>query len=318
MALFVIAAVYSNQRPQSHWIMTVALPTFLIEAIFYLGSVFDETRAWFSRGFGRVRSPQLQAAVLWLSALLPYLVFSLGAGTFQRNAFYLLAALCAIVAFWYAILPRRITYDIGFLIVAAAPVILRVFPRIYRAPDERIAELLGHLMWIRLGIAALLVLREWNPGPFSFWPRAREWKIGVIYYLLVLIPVALLGIGIQDVQYAPLHSAWWRVAGIAIGAFFGILWVTALSEELFFRGFLERALLNSWGSPVLAVFISALLYGSSHLWAHRFPDWRAASVAALLGIACGMAYIQTGSVRAPMVTHALVVATSRVFFKQLG
>jgi predicted Abi (CAAX) family protease len=37
-------------------------------------------------------------------------------------------------------------------------------------------------------------------------------------------------------------------------------------------------------------------------------------VATLLGLACGAAYLRSGSVRAPMVTHAFVVTTWRIFF----
>ncbi len=116
-------------------------------------------------------------------------------------------------------------------------------------------------------------------------------------------------------RFAPLQGEWWRLAGVAIGTFFGMLWVVAFGEELFFRGVIERALLNRRRSPVLAVGISAVLFGAVHLWFHHFPDWRRALVAAVLGIACGVAYLRTGSVRAPMVTHAFVVTTWRVFFK---
>jgi predicted Abi (CAAX) family protease len=58
-----------------------------------------------------------------------------------------------------------------------------------------------------------------------------------------------------------------------------------------------------------------MLYGSVHLWVHEFPNWRRAAVVTLLGLVCGIAYAQSGSVRAPMVTHAFVVATWKVFFK---
>ncbi len=312
MALIVAALLYSKQHPQLHWIMTAALPAFLLEAVFYLACGFEETRAWFAR----INSRRTQAAILWMSALLPYLIFSLSAGTFQRNAFQLLVALSAVFAFWYAILPRRFAYDAGFLIIGAAPILLRVFQRIYRSPDEHTrVDVLGHLMWIRVGIAALLVLREWDPGPFSFWPRRNEWKTGTVYYLLFVMPIAALAIGLHDVRFAPLQGEWWRIAAIAIGTFFGILWVVALGEELFFRGVIERTLLNHWSWPALAVSVSAVLYGAAHLWFHQFPDWRRALVATLLGIACGIAYLRSGNVRAPMVTHAFVVTTWRVFFK---
>lgn len=312
MALIGAALFYSEQHPQFHWIMNAALPAFLLEAVFYLASGFEETRTWFAR----IQSRRTQAALLWMSALLPYLIFSLSTGTFQRNAFQLLAVLTAVFALWYAVLPRRFAYDAGFLIIGAAPILLRVFPRIYRSPDEHTrVDVLGHLMWIRVGIMALLVLREWDPGPFSLWPRRDEWKTGILYYLLAVVPIAALAMGLHDVRFAPLQGEWWRIVAIAIGTFFGTLWVVALGEELFFRGVVERALLNRWRSPVLGVGVSAVLFGAVHLWFHRFPDWRRALVATVLGIACGMAYLRSGSVRAPMVTHAFVVTTWRVFFK---
>lgn len=316
IALPVAALFYSNLHPQSHWIMSAAVPAFMLEAAFYLASLLEETRDWFKMLPGAFRLPRLQAALLWLSALLPYLVFSLSAGTFDRRAFYLLAGLTAVFAFWHAVLPRRFAYDFGFLAIAATPIVTRVFSRIYRSPDNHLQmDILGHLMWIRLGVFALLVLREWNPGPFGFWPRAREWRTGVIWYLVSIVPVAALAWLLHDVRYELPAGAWWRVALTGIGTFFGILWVVALSEELFFRGVIARAALDQWRSPIAAVTLSALLYGGSHLWLHSFPNWRHAAVTAVLGVFFGLAYIQSGSVRAPMVTHALVVTTWRLFFK---
>lgn len=293
--------------------MTAALPALLIEAIFYVGAGFEQTRSW----FGSIRSRVAQAAILWISALLPFLTFSLEAQTFSRNAFYLLGMLCAVFAFWYVVLPHRAAYDAGFLIVGAAPVILRTFQRIYLSPDDHIrVDVLGHLMWIRLGIAALLILRGWDAGAFSFWPRREEWKTGIFYYLLVLAPIVALALGLHDVRFVLLHeSAWWRTAGIAIGTFFGALWVVALGEELFFRGVIERWLLNTWMAPAAAVVLSAVIFGAAHLWFRQFPDWRRAAVATVLGIGCGLAYLKSGSVRAPMVTHAFVVVTWRMFFR---
>jgi len=293
--------------------MAVALPAFSVESFFYLGSVFEETRTW----FGRINSRWVQATILWLSALLPFLFFSLGTRTFERDAFLLLALLCGVFAYWHVLLPRRVAFDTGFLVVAAAPVLLRVFPRIYRSPDDylRGVDILGHLMWIRLGIAALLILRDWHPGAFGFWPRVHEWKVGVIYYLLILVPICVLGIELRVIEFAPLHNDWWRVAGLTLGYFFAALWVIALGEELFFRGVIERALLDVWRSPVPAILISALLFGSVHLWFRRFPNWDQALLAAVLGLGCGVAYARTGSVRSSMVTHAFVVTTWRVLFR---
>jgi membrane protease YdiL (CAAX protease family) len=312
VALFLAAIAYSQQNPQSHWIITAALPAFSIEAVFYLAAGFEQTREWLSH----IKSRRTQAGILWISALLPYILFSLSAGTFQVNAFRLLALLCAVFAFWYAVFPRRWAFDTGFLIIGAAPILLRVFHRIYRPPDGNFpVDILGHLMWIRLGVTVLLVMRQWDPGPFSFWPSWAEWKAGLFYYALVLVPIVALGLGLNDVRFVPLHGEWWRIAALAIGTFFGFLWGVVLGDELFFRGVIERALLNEWRSPVAAVLISAALFGAAHLWFHGFPNWRRALVVAMLGIACGAAYARNGSVRTPMVTHAFVVTTWKVFFR---
>jgi len=209
------AIVYSDQHPPSHWIMWATLPAFLLEAVFYLGSIFKETRTWLSQ----FRPARMQAAFLWFSALAPYLLFSLSAGTFERNSFTCCRAY-AVLAFWYALLPRRVAYDIGFLIVAAAPLVSRVFGRIYHSPDEHLdADILGHLMWIRLGIAVLLIMREWDPGAFGLWPRMREWRIGTLYYLIFIIPVVLLALGLHDVRFELRAGPWWQVAGSALEHF---------------------------------------------------------------------------------------------------
>jgi membrane protease YdiL (CAAX protease family) len=312
VALLIAANVYSRQFPTSPWIIGALLPALAFELFCYLAALFVETRTWLAA----FRPARTQAAILWVSAPIPYLIFSLSAGTFHRNAFYLLVGLAAVFSFWYALLPRRVAYDCGFLAVAAAPIITRVFSRIYISPDRHVhAEILGQLMWIRLGVAALLVLREWDPGAFGLWPNGREWRTGTLYYCAAVIPLVLLALASHDVRWQPLTGEWWRIAAIALGTFFGFFWVIALSEELFFRGVIARALLDHLPSPALAVVLSAIVYGCAHLWFRGFPDWRRAAVAALLGIFCGFAYAQTRSVKVPMITHALVVTTLRLFFK---
>ena len=306
--------LYSRQYPGSYWITGALLPALAVEVGLYLASVLGQTRKWFAS----FRPARAQALALWASSLIPYLIFSLRAGTFNRNAFYLLVGLSAIFSFWHVVLPRRPAYDFGFLVIAAVPFVLRVFSRIYLSPDPHVrvdVHILGQLMWIRLGIAALLVLREWQPGAFGLWPTPVEWRSGALYYLAALIPLVGLALAIKDARWAPMPGEWWRVAGIGVGTFFGFLWVTALGEELFFRGVIARALLDHLPSKALAVLASALVFGSAHLWFRGFPDWRSALVAAVLGIFCGWAYAQTGSVRVPMVAHALVITTWRLFFK---
>lgn len=266
--------------------------------------------------FARVRSMRTQALLLFVSALLPYLIFSIGAGTFQRHAFFLLAGLVAVLTFWYLVLPHRWAYDFGFLVVAAAPVILKVFKVIYVSPLPHLQlDFLGHLMWIRVGLIALVCFRKWDAGPIGLWPNWAEWRTGVFWFAVMVLPLIAVALGIHDLRWAPHAGSVWRVSGLVLATFFGVLWVVALSEELFFRGFVERALLDARAGPFWAIGISTLLYGCSHLWFSRFPDWRQSTVAGILGIGCGVAYWRTGSIRASMVTHALAVTTWRALFR---
>lgn len=293
--------------------MYAALPACLLETGLYLGATFTETRYVFTRAI----SPSRQALLLWLSCLLPYFVFSIASGTLEARPALVLAVLTAVFSFWYLLTPRRFAYDLGFLVIAAAPLIAHLFRRIYISPDAKVQlDILGHLMWIRAGIIALLVLRPWNPGQFSLWPRLEEWKRGLAWYAITLFPVCAIALGLHEVRMALPSREFSLVLAQGIGTFFGILWVVALSEELFFRGFVLRGLLNNGWSPFLAVACSALLFGGSHLWwNHDFPNWRRAAVATVLGIGCGAAYLKARSVRVPMVTHALIVTTWRLFFR---
>jgi membrane protease YdiL (CAAX protease family) len=228
------------------------------------------------------------------------------------RAFGLLLALVGIFAFWYTLVPRRPVYDAGFLVIAAAPVIERVFGRIYHSPDPHLhLEILGHLMWIRVGLMALLVLRDWDAGPVSFWPKGREWRIGLIWFAIGVLPLSLVAGAVRDLQFT-MPQASWRLAAIAVGTFCGGMWVIALSEELFFRGFVERALLDR---PVVAIAASAVLFGLVHLWYGHFPNVSRATTAIALGGFCGLAYWHARSIRASMVTHACAIVTMRVLFK---
>jgi membrane protease YdiL (CAAX protease family) len=222
------------------------------------------------------------------------------------------------LSFWYAVLPRHWLFDVGFLLFVAVPVAGRAFARIYLPPDPHIhlgVDVLGHLAWIRLAIVALLVLRGWKPGAFGIWPSGREWGVGAVYFLAAILPLSFVATELHVYRFAPVDASGWQVAGVAVAKFFGALWVVALSEELFFRGVIERAFLDHGPSPLLAILISAVLYGCSHLWYRHFPNWQDALVTTVLGIACGMAYASTRSVRTSMVTHALTVLAALLFFR---
>jgi membrane protease YdiL (CAAX protease family) len=291
--------------------MTGVMPAFLVEAVFFVGAGFEQTR----QAFARVKPPALQSAILLASAVIPNAIVTMTAGTFDSHGFLILLGLCAVVSFWYVVLPRRIAYDVGLLVILAAAMVLHVFPRLYVSPSANLhIEILGHLMWIRLALVVLLVQRDLDMGPVSFWPNRAEWREGLLQYALAIVPISLLACGVHFVRFAPRQFPAWEWTALAAGYFLGALWVVAFSEELFFRGVILRGILNWRGSAVLAVIVSTVVYGCAHLWYHDFPNWRFALIAAVVGCFYGAAYLRRGSIRAPMVAHALVVVTWRMLF----
>jgi membrane protease YdiL (CAAX protease family) len=149
---------------------------------------------------------------------------------------------------------------------------------------------------------------------FGFWPAAREWKIGALYFAALAPVAAAAGWALHFARPHLRYAGWERTTLIGLATFFGILWVVALGEEFFFRGLLQQWiggwLRSDWAGLVLA----ALLFGSVHLWYRAFPNWRFAALAGVAGVFYGMAYKQARSIRASMVTHALTVTAWRLFF----
>jgi membrane protease YdiL (CAAX protease family) len=285
------------------------LPAFLLEAAFFYVLAVDGARA-------RVEKlrPAVAASALTIAAIAPYLVASLALGTFRWQSLAWIVVLAATASFWYVLLPHQPAVDIFFLIFMAVVWLSRILHRSYEpSPHPRIPmDALAQLMWFRTGIFAMVSVRRATGMGFGFWPARREWKIGALYYVAFLGPAALLAWWIGFAKFHMPHFGWERSA-IVVATFFGVLWVLALGEEFFFRGLLQQWM-TAWLGDWAGLLVTSLLFGSVHLWFRKFPNWRIAAIAVLLGIACGLAFRQARSIRASMVTHALVVTTWRVFF----
>jgi membrane protease YdiL (CAAX protease family) len=252
------------------------------------------------------------------SALPPYLVYSALSGTFTWLGLLIVLGLACAVSFWFVVLPRNPVSDFLFLVTMACVFLSRVFSSAYIGQIPKVpVDYLGRLMWIRLGIAASLYLRRAEGVGFGFLPRARDWKIGFVHYLGFLPLGAALNYATGFAHLKPMPQDWLKLALTAGAIFLGMLWVTVLCEEFFFRGLLQQWMEKWTGKPAAALVITSLLFGSVHLVFPRmdaFPNWRFALLAALAGMFYGSAYRKAGSIRAGMVTHALVNITWRVFF----
>ena len=298
--------LYARQKAIPLWAVVPIIAAFLFEYSFYLVPGFEalreRLRAWL---------PGWQlAVVINLSAVLPYLAYSIPTGQFGWAACAALVAMMAVISFWFVALPRSPASDIFFLALLAAIVLSRSFRQIYTSPVQARIDILGHLALIHTGAMAALELRRVEDLRFGFIPSQKEIVAGVryfFYFLPIGFPLSLW-LGVARLNFPPFFF------GKTLATFFGLFWVTALSEEFFFRGLLQQWLAHWTGKPRLALAAASLLYGAAHLPVRTFPNWRMAAVAAVLGWFCGLAYQKTGSIRASMVTHALVATIGRTMF----
>jgi len=174
--------------------------------------------------------------------------------------------------------------------------------------------ILGQLMWIRLGLLAVLSLGGMEDAHLGFVPSPSEWRIGVQWYLCFL-PVGLaLGYLVRFARFQPRHLEWWKFGLLLIGTFLAFLWVVGLAEEFFFRAFLQQLLAREAHSDAVGLALASLLFGLAHLSFGLFPNWRFAVLGGVAGLFYGIAFLKARSVRASMVTHALVITTWRMLF----
>jgi membrane protease YdiL (CAAX protease family) len=286
-----------------------ALPliaAFLLEYSFYLVPGIEAAREHLRARLSRMHL----ALAIAIGAIAPYLVYSLLTGQFTWMACASLVAIVAAVSFWYVALRPSPVSDVLFLVLLAAIVFSRAFSHIYTSPIEVRVDILGQLMLIRTGALAALELRGVEGIGFGFIPTQKEWVLGVryfFYFLPVGFPLAL-ALGVVHLNFT--GFLFWKTLAIFCGA----LWVIALSEEFFFRGLLQQWLTAWTTRPNLALIATSLLFGAAHLPFRAFPNWSMAAVSAVAGCFYGIAYRKTGSIRASMVTHALVVTAWRTLF----
>ena len=300
-ALSAAGVLYARSKGIPAWVAVPVLAAFLIEYPFYLVPAFSEVRRRFERHL---------AWFLVLSFVAPYVVYASATGQFRWWALVQLAALAAALSLWYKILPASAPVDAAFLMLVAAVVLRGYFDPIYTSPAAGLhLEILGHLALTRLCAMIMLVERRVPGVGYGFLPGLAEWRIGLRHFLYFLAAGIPLAWATRLVRLGPGMPAWKTAATFA-----GMLWVVALSEEFFFRGLLQQWMANWTGRPAVALACTSILFGAVHLGFRGFPNWRFALAAAVAGWFYGRAYQQAQSIRASMVTHALVVTVWRVLF----
>jgi membrane protease YdiL (CAAX protease family) len=302
MALGTAGVLYARLKNIPSWAAVPVLAAFLVEYPFYLVPAFPELRK-------RLAGTVLPLFLL-VSLLLPYLICYGAAGQFHWDNLVKLAAIAMALGLWYLVLPVAVVTDLAFLALVGVVLIGHYVDNLYPDPYPKLnIAILGRIGLFQITVLVLLMQRRVQETGYGFVPNRSEWRIGALHYLYFLPVAACLAVPLKAVQFAP-PAPLWKTAGI----FLGFLWVVALFEEFVFRGILQPWLEEWTWSRTAALLITSIIFGSVHLWFRTFPNWRWALIAAVLGWFCGHARNQAGSIRAGVVTHALVVATWRGFF----
>ena len=151
----------------------------------------------------------------------------------------------------------------------------------------------GLLMAVVVALAMSALMLALNKGGFAEW--LEVFRSGKGYWLLPLLVLLMLV-------------------------------TAATTEEFFFRGCIQRALTDATGRPVLAVVVTALLFGLYHV-PYRYLDshdlgqaFGQAMVDALLsGVVLGVVYWRSrGNLLAPILTHAVFNAVGGLAMVHIG
>jgi membrane protease YdiL (CAAX protease family) len=305
--------VYARQKGIPARVALPLLTAFLAEIALYLAVVVEGARRAVE---ARLRGPAL-AAAMTASGVVPYCMYAIPAGVFAWWALAAILALGAAVSWWYVVLPPRPWANLAFVAMVAAVLLFLPFDRLYATPEggPRGLGVLGQYgMWTRLSILAVLSVARMEVKGFGALPVRREWREGIVNFLLFAPLGALLAWRLGFARFHPPDIGWWLIAAELAGMFLGMLWVVALREEFFFRGLVQPWLGGWLRSEAAGLLAAAALFGLCHLRFRGFPNWRMVLLAAVAGVFYGRAYRKAGSVRAAMVSHAMVNAVWRVLF----
>jgi hypothetical protein len=258
--------------------------------------------------------PLLHSSAVRLAApallVVPYLLFALPMHEFQWRFALAIALEPVILAVILDRAPKiqsLLWQDVVVLLALALTLELGLLSGAWPHPG------LGSLPKLYLSDVALylfLVVRNVEGVGYSFTPSPSAFAIGLREWIYFLPFAFGLGFALRFISFHPrAHS----IAHIAAGLLITFL-LTAVPEELFFRGILQNLLeprLGRLGSLALA----SALFGLSHFHKGAMFNWRYVIIAAVAGIFYGRAWRARRQLLASSITHTLVDVVWSLWFR---
>jgi hypothetical protein len=163
----------------------------------------------------------------------------------------------------------------------------------------------GRLLLLDLGLALLIVVAPLPHVGYTFRLGRRDFAaagIALAAFAAVAIPLGL-GIGFIHWGPKPFEPLVWAQRAL------GIYFLTAVPEELLFRGGVQNLLEKCWrgrGARIGSLLAAAVIFGAAHLNNPPAPNLRYMLLATIAGIAYGWTWQRTRCITASALTHAAV------------
>lgn len=263
----------------------------------------------------RVSTKRSNTWLLLLGVLLaPYLIYAAGTDSFHWIAF---AKFCV-----YLVLPAAVLtahsrrdqlcwQDAAAILTLWLPLDFRWMQDVWGWPRHSLAYSMNSLLATCAAAFLFVCVRQLKHVGYEYkldwrlvWIGARNFAL----FAPLAIPIGLVtGFIVVSERPAPL----WQFLLSTVGIFLLI----AIPEELLFRGLIQNLLGKRWLNPGPALLVTSLIFGAAHLNNGPRPDWRYFVLASIAGLFYGNAYSQTRNLLAPAITHSLVDAVWRAFFR---
>jgi membrane protease YdiL (CAAX protease family) len=259
---------------------------------------------------------QRQARGRWIRTLLPallgvpYLIFSIPRHEFQWVYFLALAFIPIISAsiIEFSSLPKKLTWQ-DVLVLLSIAVILETRLLSGAWPYAGLGSL-PKLYLADVVLYVYFVNRKLDGLGYSFIPSTSAFVIGIREWLF-FAPIGIgLGLALHFIRF------YLRVHGVLdmVGALLITFLLTAVPEELFFRGILQN-LLEPVVGRTRALLTASVLFGLSHFHKGAMFNWRYVLLAFIAGIFYGRAWRARRQLLASSTTHTLVDVVWSLWFR---
>lgn len=242
--------------------------------------------------------------------VVPYLLYALPMHEFQWRFAVALSVAPVVLGGVLATAPpvqKLVWQDVVVLLALALTLELRWLSGAWAHPG------LGSLPKLYLCDVALylfLVVRGVEGAGYSLTRNASAIGIGVREWLYYSPFAFGLGFGLHFISFhRRVHSMGHIAAAVLV-----TLLLTAVPEELFFRGLLQNLLephLGRW----CALGVASVLFGLSHFHKGAAFNWRYVAMAAVAGVFYGRAWRERRQLLASSMTHTMVDVVWSLWFR---